>query len=514
MTKLRRVLVIAGSDCSGGAGLEADQRVLAAHRCYALTATTALTAQNTLGGQDIHVVPTEFVRKQISAGLEDVGANVVKIGMLASKDTVLMVSNALRHHQVPVIVLDPVMVSTSGSQLLPSEAVSSVRTSLLPITTVLTPNIPEGLLLLRDSGIGVLDPENLDDAITLAEQLHKLGPKYILLKGGHLPLTAARKKPKLLEEASIVVDILYDGTSVHLIETEYSRSRNTHGTGCSLASAIAANLAENMEVLRAVREACRFVEAGIKTSIDVGQGHGPINHFHSLYSLPFSPGHFLDYVLERPDVRPLWESFTKHEFVNRLADATLPLNSFRDYLIQDYLYLVHFARSNALAAYKNQTMEGISASAKIVLHIEREMALHLDYCASFGLSKEDIEFHKESQACTAYSRYILDVGQSEDWLALQVALSPCLIGYGAIAQRLHSDEGSVRTDNKYWKWVENYVAEDYSAAVRLGSELLETHMRNVSRFRVEELVRIFKRATELEIGFWDMGLQGQHCVEG
>ncbi|KAI1958846.1 trifunctional hydroxymethylpyrimidine kinase/phosphomethylpyrimidine kinase/thiaminase [Ophidiomyces ophidiicola] len=557
MTKLRRVLVIAGSDSSGGAGLEADQRVLAAHHCYALTATTALTAQNTLGVQDIHVVPTEFVRKQISAGLEDVGADVVKIGMLASKDTVLMVSNALRHHQVPVIVLDPVMVSTSGSQLLPSEAVSSVRTNLLPITTVLTPNIPEGLLLLRDSGIDVPDPENLDDAITLAEQLHKLGPRYILLKGGHLPLTAARKKPELLEEASIVVDILYDGTSVHLIETEYSRSRNTHGTGCSLASAIAANLTENMEVLRAVREACRFVEAGIKTSIDIGQGHGPINHFHSLYSLPFSPGHFLDYVLERPDVRPLWESFTKHEFVNRLADATLPLNSFRDYLIQDYLYLVHFARSNALAAYKNQTMEGISAvsipslnstkdqnslphiyqetdqipklvrtcwsttadasslkSAKIVLHIEREMALHLDYCASFGLSKEDIEFHKESQACTAYSRYILDVGQSEDWLALQVALSPCLIGYGAIAQRLHTDEGSVRTDNKYWKWVENYVAEDYSAAVRLGSELLETHMRNVSRFRVEELVRIFKRATELEIGFWDMGLQGQHSVEG
>ncbi|TPX22728.1 hypothetical protein DIZ76_014607 [Coccidioides immitis] len=530
MAKMGRVLVIAGSDSSGGAGLEADQRVLAAHGCYALTATTALTAQNTLGVQDIHVVPAEFVRKQINAGLEDVGADVVKIGMLASAETIAIVSETLRGHKVPSIVLDPVMISTSGSQLLPSDAVGAIRTSLLPITTVLTPNIPEGVLLLRDSGVNVQDPQSLEDAVQLAKQLHGLGPRYILLKGGHLPLTAARQRSSGAEDASIVVDILYDGSSVTLVEAKFSRSKNTHGTGCSLASAIAANVANGMETVRAVKEACRFVEAGIKTSVDLGKGHGPINHFHSVYTLPFAPGHFLDYILERPDVQPVWQAFTKHEFVARLADATLPVEKFKHYLIQDYLYLVHFARSNALAAYKNRTIDGISASAKIVLHIEREMALHLDYCASFGLSKEDIECRKESQgnfvkmyksskipklnsfsakACTAYSRYILDVGQSEDWLGLQVALSPCLIGYGAIAKRLHRDEKSVRTENKYWKWIENYVAEDYSEAVKLGSELLETHMRSVSRVRMEELVQIFIRATELEIGFWEMGLQGE-----
>lgn len=173
------------------------------------------------------------------------------------------------------------------------------------------------------------------------------------------------------------------------------------------------------------------------------------------------------------------------------------------------------------------------------------MALHIDYCASFGLSKQEMENTPETIgkpilplyeldvlisiciACTAYSRYILDVGQSEDWLALQMALTPCLIGYGAIAKRLHAGENTLREGNAYWKWIENYVADDYTEAVRLGSgksyckeraehltnschviALLEDHMQRVSPSRMEELIKIFVRATELEIRFWDMGLGG------
>ena len=182
-----------------------------------------------------------------------------------------------------------VMVSTSGSQLLPSEAVKEVRTDILPITTILTPNIPEALLLLRDSGKDVNEPNSLEDAVQLAKQLHILGPKYILLKGGHLPLTADMKKAEDTRDASTVVDILYDGESVTLVQTDFLLSENTHGTGCSLASAISANLANGMEVVRAVKEAVRYVEAGIKTAVDMGKGHGPINHFHSVYFLPFAP---------------------------------------------------------------------------------------------------------------------------------------------------------------------------------------------------------------------------------
>ncbi|KAL2793564.1 hypothetical protein BJX66DRAFT_325983 [Aspergillus keveii] len=479
-----RVLVIAGSDSSGGAGLEADQRVLAAHGCYALTATTGLTAQNTLGVQDIFVVPAEFVKKQISANLDDVGTDVVKLGMLSSAETIDVIADALVSYQIPSVVLDPVMVSTSGSQLLPEAAVQGLRAKLLPLTTVLTPNIPEAKLLLKDLGEDVSDPEDLEGLIQLTKRVAALGPKAVLLKGGHLALTKDHKTAQNPDEASRVIDILYDGEEVTLFETDYLVSKNTHGTGCSLASAIAANLAHGKDLKRAVRSAVRFVEAGIKTSSELGKGSGPINHFHSMYSLPFAPGRFLEYVLDRPDVQSVWKKFTEHEFVLGLGSGSLPVERFKEYLAQDYLYL----------------------SAKIVLHIQRETALHVDYCASFGLSKEEMEKLPEKMACTAYSRYILDVGQSEDWLALQVALAPCLIGYGAIAQRLYTEEKTLRDGNQYWKWIENYVAEDYTEAVRLGSELLETHMRKVSPSRMEELIKIFIRATELEIEFWSMGL--------
>ncbi|KAJ5087518.1 heme oxygenase-like multi-helical [Penicillium angulare] len=505
---VKRVLVIAGSDSSGGAGLEADQRVLAAHGCYALTATTGLTAQNTLGVQDIFVVPSEFVRKQINAGLEDVGADVVKLGMLSSAETIDVIAETLQAHRVPSIVLDPVMVSTSGSQLLPEKAVKELRTKLLPLTTILTPNIPEAQLLLKDSGIDASEPSDLAGLIDLAKKISAMGPKAVLLKGGHLPLTKDHKIAKTPEDATIVIDILYDSVTdeTQLFDTEFLVSKNTHGTGCSLASAIAANLAMGKDMSRAVRNAVRFVEAGIKTSSDLGKGSGPINHFHSIYTMPFAPGRFIEYILDRPDVQRVWQKFTHHDFVEGMGSGTLPLQRFKEYLVQDYLYLVQFARSNALASYKSQSMDSIAASAQIVLHIQREMALHLDYCASFGLTKEEMEAHPETIACTAYSRYILDVGQSEDWLALQMALAPCLIGYGAIAKRLHSDKGTLREGNNYWKWIENYVADDYSEAVRLGSALLEKHMHKVSPDRVESLIKIFVRATELEISFWDMGM--------
>lgn len=162
--------------------------------------------------------------------------------------------------------------------------------------------------------------------------------------------------------------------------------------------------------------------------------------------------------------------------------------------------------------------------ARIVSHIHNEMQLHLDYCASFGLSKEQIEATEEHQACTAYTRYVLDCGQSSDWLALQMALAPCLLGYGAVARALHDDPQTDRSDaNTYWKWILNYVADDYVEAVKTGSALLERHARELSPSRVEELVKVFIHATkvrrdrrgrrcvggctnkaQMEIGFWEM----------
>ncbi|PSR79912.1 Phosphomethylpyrimidine kinase-domain-containing protein [Coniella lustricola] len=505
-----KVLVIAGSDSSGGAGLEADQKVLAAHGVYAMTATTALTAQNTTGVTAIHEIPPAFLRKQIDAVFVDMDVDVVKIGMLASTETITTIAAALAEHSQGkqiVLVLDPVMVATTGAELLPHVALNEMCKKLLPRTKVLTPNVPEARMLLADAGLAAQDAEicGLDDLESMGRQLLSLGPEWVLVKGGHAPLRRNYTAAKTAEEREVVMDVLVGpDDQVIRIETLWKTSTSTHGTGCSLASAIAANLAKGMQVPDAVKNACRYVEAGITTAPGFGKGNGPLNHFHSTYTLPFTPGRFVEWILQRPDVAPVWDRFVNHPFVLALGNGTLPLESFKNYLVQDYLYLTHFARANALAAYKAKNMVDIKAASEIVLHIERETSLHVRYCEGFGISKDDMEKAEEMMACTAYSRYFLDVGQSEDLLALQVALAPCLLGYGAVAKMLHGDSRTIRGGNRYWTWIENYIAEDYIQAVNIGSGLLERHAVHQSASRIEELVRIFVHATKMEIGFWEM----------
>jgi thiaminase len=366
------------------------------------------------------------------------------------------------------------MIATSGAQLLPQDAVQQLRQELLPMTTILTPNIPEAAHLLRNADIHFDAPKDLDSAKLLAKKVHSLGPKAVMLKGGHMPLTDAYKRPNEQEKPSLIVDILYDGTNFTLIESKYQQSRNTHGTGCSLASAIAANLASYQALPTAVRNACRYVEAGITTSSDMGSGNGPINHFHSLQRLPFAPGRFLEYLLDRADVKRVWTAFTQHEFLRKLGDGSLAPEAFKHFLVQDYLYLVNFARMGALSAYKSKTIDAISASSQFVLHIEEEMTLHLEYCKEFGLFKEDIEHHKESLPNVAYSRWLLDIGQSEDWIALQMALASCSIGYGVSAQLLQADVKTKRQGNPYYKWIESYSGDEYQDTVRTTSGQLTT----------------------------------------
>lgn len=391
------------------------------------------------------------------------------------------------------------MVSTSGAQLLPEKAVKTLVEDLLPVTTIVTPNIPEANLMLREAGKNPIEIRNLDGIKELAAEVYKLGPKFVLLKGGHLPLTPSYKVASADEEKKIVVNVLFGGDCVDVIEFPFQKTANTHGTGCSLASALACNIALGLDIVQSVLAASRYVDAGIKTAVKLGQGSGPINHFHSIQVQPFPPGGFVNYLLDRYDVQPAWYEYTHHEFVERMGDGTLPPEVFKYYMIQDYLYLTHFARANALAGYKAKHIDDIAGAAAIVTHIHREMELHIQECKDFGLTQEMMDTHEESQACTAYSRYVLDIGQSEDWLALQIALLPCLLGYGMIARRLKELQKTnpPKTPNRYITWINNYVATDYTDAVKKGCALVEKHAFKQSPSRVEDLVKIFVHATKV-----------------
>ena len=260
------ILSIAGSDPSGGAGIQADLKTFAACGAYGMAALTALTAQNTQGVSDVHLVPPAFVAAQIAEVLRDVRVDAVKIGMIASAETTLSVADALSPRRGVPVVLDPVMVAKGGASLLARDAVAALTHRLLPLAAVLTPNLPEAAALLGEAESG--DRAGMADQ---ARRLLELGPKAVLLKGGHLP---GAQSP----------DVLATPEGVSWFEGVRIVTRNTHGTGCTLSSAIAAELGKGRPLADAVAAAKRFVAGAVRASdaLSVGSDHGPLHHFHAL----------------------------------------------------------------------------------------------------------------------------------------------------------------------------------------------------------------------------------------
>ena len=265
MRGYHRALTIAGSDSGGGAGIQADLKTFAALGCYGTSVLTALTAQNTRGVTAIHPVPPDFIGAQLDAVLDDIGTDATKIGMLASVDVIEAVASGLRRHEPGPVVLDPVMVATSGDRLLADDAVSALCELLLPLATVITPNLPEASVLL-----GGGDLRTVGDMEHAARELAALGPRSVLVKGGHL-------------DDPHSVDVSYDTVSGAVRQLDASRieTPNTHGTGCTLSSAIAALLARGAPVDRAIDGAKAYLTEAIRAGAErtLGGGHGPVHHF-------------------------------------------------------------------------------------------------------------------------------------------------------------------------------------------------------------------------------------------
>ena len=264
-----KALTIAGSDSGGGAGIQADLKTFSALGCYGMSVVTALTAQNTTGVTGIHAVPPDFVVQQMAAVFSDIGADAVKIGMLYSAELIEAVADELRRHEVSNIVLDPVMVAQSGDKLLQDAAITALKENLLPLATVLTPNLPEAAVLLGREVNG------LDDMQAAAKSLAACGSRSVLLKGGHAHG----------DDSSDVLYITDDDFCVVLGDRRV-RTANTHGTGCTLSSAIAAYLAKGEAIAPAIRKAKAYIGEAIRAGAPyrLGHGSGPVHHFFSFWS--------------------------------------------------------------------------------------------------------------------------------------------------------------------------------------------------------------------------------------
>jgi hydroxymethylpyrimidine/phosphomethylpyrimidine kinase len=264
---IRNVLSIAGSDPSGGAGIQADLKAFAARGVYGMAVITALTAQNTRGVSGVEAVSPGFVEDQIEAIFEDIRVDAVKIGMIANAGIARAVAGVLSGHRAIPVVLDPVMVAKGGSALLAADAVEVLTTRLLPLAAILTPNLPEAAALLGE-------PVAADRAGMAAQamRLRALGPGSVLIKGGHL-------------EGEGSPDVLATAAGLEWFEAERVDTRNTHGTGCTLSSAIAAELAKGADAREAVRAAKAYIAGVIAAAgqLSVGSGHGPVHHFHALW---------------------------------------------------------------------------------------------------------------------------------------------------------------------------------------------------------------------------------------
>ena len=269
-SRIANILTIAGSDSGGGAGIQADLKTMSALGTYALSVITALTAQNTRAVTAIHDAPPDMIEAQLDAVFDDIRIDAVKIGMLSRPEVIEVVADRLRRYDVKHVVLDPVMVAKSGDALLQPDAVSALITHLLPLAQVITPNLPEAGVLLDRS-----PPADVESMRTAAADLLAMGPRAILLKGGHLQKGQA-------------VDIFDDGQQRRELRGERVPTGNTHGTGCTLSAAIAALLGRGVDLPSAAAMAKDYVTEAIAAAdrLDVGEGHGPVHHFHALWRSP------------------------------------------------------------------------------------------------------------------------------------------------------------------------------------------------------------------------------------
>lgn len=259
---MEKLLTIAGSDSSGGAGIQADLKTFAANGVYGMSVIVALTAQNTKGVTGIYNIPKEFVEEQLDRVFEDIYPDAIKIGMVSEKNIILGIKNKLLEYDAKNIVIDPVMVATSGSNLMEESATKALIEELLPLARVITPNMDEARVL---SGIEVKNKDDMEEA---ARIISRYLDGYILIKGGHLKDSAD--------------DLLYHKGEMTWIEGEKYDNPNTHGTGCTLSSAIAVNLAKGLGVEESIREAKKYLTGAIKDNLDLGEGHGPLNHIYNI----------------------------------------------------------------------------------------------------------------------------------------------------------------------------------------------------------------------------------------
>ncbi|WP_062071104.1 bifunctional hydroxymethylpyrimidine kinase/phosphomethylpyrimidine kinase [Demequina sediminicola] len=481
-----RVLSIAGTDPTGGAGVQADLKSIAAHGGYGMAAVTALVSQNTRGVRDVHAPPAQFLASQLDAVSDDVEIDAVKIGMLFDADIIAVVKAWLERIQPPVVVLDPVMVATSGDRLLNADAEQALR-GLLPLADLITPNVPE-LAALIEEPVAQTWETVMDQASRLACDLGV----SVLAKGGHL-------------SGDLVRDALVPPCELEPIEFTSPRidTDATHGTGCSLSSAIATLRARTGRWDTAVAEAKAWMTTALNeaSALHVGQGHGPISHFAEMWEKA-------DAVVDPRDndaatiAQGWWDATAQIrfetdelDFVRELGAGTLDAEAFTWYVAQDALYLRDYGRVLAAAAAlapRAQEQAFWARGAHAVIAIEME--LHQGY-----LPPENIWDAEPSSVTTAYTDHLLAAAARGDYAVLCAAVLPCYWIYHDVGTRLSAQR---TPDHPYGAWLDTYADETFAASTREAIEIASNAVLHSSSATRQAAERAFVLSATHERDFF------------
>ncbi|PRB12838.1 thiamine-phosphate pyrophosphorylase [Microbacterium sp. MYb72] len=486
-----RVLSIAGSDPSGGAGIQADLKSIAANGGYGMAVLTALTAQNTQGVSAVHVPPTEFLRAQLDAISADIVVDAVKIGMLADAEVIGAVADWLDRVRPPIVVIDPVMVATSGDRLLDAAAEHALR-GLLSRADVVTPNLTELAVLTSRRITG------WEEALAAAEELSAEIGAQVLVKGGHL--TGAETPDALIGAG---------------VRREFSGARidtpHTHGTGCSLSSALATLLARGESPADAVAGARTWLREALRESheLRVGRGHGPVHHFAGLWSRGGldtrpTPGEVrADWWEGISDIR---SGIDELPLIRALADGTLDRDAFVFYLAQDALYLREYARvlaeaSRLAPSSAEQAFWAESAHGAIV----GELELHASWLTpATGVGQETFAA-APAPTTTAYLDHLRSVAFGGDYAELIAAILPCFWLYTDLGRRLHAGEfGEYARDPRhpYASWLVTYADPGFEAATETAIAYVSRAAAASSPSRRERMLRAFEIASAHELAFF------------
>ncbi|MBH0108568.1 bifunctional hydroxymethylpyrimidine kinase/phosphomethylpyrimidine kinase [Salinibacterium sp. NG22] len=484
--RVPRVLSIAGSDPSGGAGIQADLKSIAANGGYGMAAITALTAQNTQGVRGLHVPPAEFLREQLDAVSDDVAIDAVKIGMLGTVEVVGVVRAWLEAARPPLVVLDPVMVATSGDRLLDAEAEQALR-DLVRVCDLVTPNIPE-LAIIAAEPAAETWPEVL-------EQAARVSASYgvrVLAKGGHL--SGAEAPDALVDARSGNAAVVTEFAGIR-IETS-----NTHGTGCSLSSALATRIAAGGEWAAAVGESKRWLSESIRAgaALQVGSGRGPISHFAGSWERGG-----VETALTAAEVREQWwaeiasvrAEIDGGDFVRTLGDGSLDRGDFVWYLAQDALYLRDYARALAEAARlaptaAEQAFWASSAEGCIVT----ELQLHESWSVAGELFSAS-----PSAITTGYLNHLLATAARGDYAVLAAALLPCFWVYHDVGSRLHP---LAHPEHPYADWLTTYADDAFTDATEQAITIVTALAADATPPVRDAMLTAFVASTEHEREFF------------